>query len=130
MDQETTFQAVKKLVEEFVGERDWQKYHSPKNISMALAIEAAELMEHFQWLTIDESRKIDSEKKAEVGEEMADVACYLFALANTMQFDLSDAILRKMEKNRIKYPVERYLGNYKVDDLPKDSPKKLGQSTD
>ena len=76
--------SLRKIIADFVAERDWSQFHSPKNVSMALAIEAAELMEHFQWLTTDASRELanDPEKLAEVGEELADVIGYSFALAN------------------------------------------------
>lgn len=102
------------MVLEFVSERQWEQFHSPKNISMALSIEAAELMEHFQWSTIDESRAIvdDPKKLAEVGEELADVLCYGMALANTLGIDISETMRNKMEKNRKKYPVEDYLGRF------------------
>jgi NTP pyrophosphatase (non-canonical NTP hydrolase) len=81
---------------------------------MALAIEAAELMEHFQWLTTDESRALadDPQKLAEVGEELADVVGYSFALANELGIDLSHAIRAKMIKNAEKYPAEKYRGRY------------------
>ena len=81
---------------------------------MALAIEAAELMEHFQWLTTDASRELaaDPEKLAEVGEELADVIGYSFALANELGLDISSAVRAKMVKNAQKYPAEKYRGRY------------------
>ncbi len=77
-DQSTTLADLRQLVANFVNQRDWQQFHSPKNLSMSLAIEAAELMEHFQWLTIDQSRAIASqpEKLSEVSDELADILCY------------------------------------------------------
>ena len=85
---------------------------------MALAIEAAELMEHFQWLTTDQSRQLaeDAEKLAAVGEELADVVGYSFALANELGIDLSSAIRAKMVKNAVKYPAEQYRGRYGPED--------------
>ena len=105
-DAQTTVQVLRDMVATFVSERDWEKYHSPKNISMALAVEAAELMEHFQWLTIDESKAVDGDQLSAVGEELADVLCYGLALANVLQIDVSQTMRRKMEKNRLKYPVD------------------------
>ena len=113
-DASTTMQNVRDMVQEFVSQRQWEKFHSPKNITMALAIEAAELMEHFQWSTIEESRAIthDKEKLSAVGEELADVLCYGMALANTLGIDISETMRKKMQKNQAKYPVDEYLGKF------------------
>jgi dCTP diphosphatase len=119
-DQETTIAQLRQIVRQFVDARDWQQFHSPKNLSMALAIEAAELMEHFQWITPDASRNISQkpEKLAAVCEELADVLCYALAIANEMGIDVSDAVQRKMEKNAIKYPADEYRGRYGQEDAP------------
>ena len=84
---------------------------------MALAVEAAELMEHFQWLAVDESRRLPEspEKLEAIGEELADVIGYSMALANELGIDVSDAIRNKMVKNRIKYPAEEFRGRYRRD---------------
>jgi dCTP diphosphatase len=113
-DQSTTIADLRKLVANFVSRRDWNQFHSPKNLSMSLAIEAAELMEHFQWLTVDQSRAIGGqpEKLAEVADELADILCYALALANEMQIDVADAVFSKMRKNEIKYPAEEFRGRY------------------
>jgi dCTP diphosphatase len=113
-DSNTTVAELRKLVADFVAERDWSQFHSPKNVSMALAIEAAELMEHFQWLTTDASRELttEPEKLAEVAEELADVVGYSFALANELGLDISSAVRAKMVKNVQKYPAEKYRGRY------------------
>jgi NTP pyrophosphatase (non-canonical NTP hydrolase) len=113
-DETTTVAELRKLIADFVAERDWSQFHSPKNVSMALAIEAAELMEHFQWLTIEASRKLteDPEKLAAIGEEIADVVGYSMALANELGIDLSSAIRAKMIKNAEKYPAEQFRGRY------------------
>ena len=118
-DATTTVAELRKLVADFVAERDWSQFHSPKNVSMALAIEAAELMEHFQWLTTEASRKLadDPQKLAEVGEELADVVGYSFALANELGLDLSTAIRAKMIKNAQKYPAQEFRGRYKREDI-------------
>ena len=117
-DQTTTLAELRTLVREFVDERDWQKFHTPKNIAMALAIEAAELMEHFQWLTPDQSREVadESRKLGEVAEELADVVCYALALANELKIDVSEALDGKMEKNRRKYPIAEYRGRFGPED--------------
>jgi NTP pyrophosphatase (non-canonical NTP hydrolase) len=113
-DASTTLSDVRDLVRRFVDERDWRQFHSPKNLSMSLAIEAAELMEHFQWIDAADSRRIgdDPAKLAEVRDEMADVLCYLLALANELHLDLADAIRDKMVKNAAKYPAELSRGRY------------------
>ena len=117
-DATATLGDVKKVVKQFVEQRQWQQFHSPKNISMALAIEAAELMEHFQWISMQESREAanDPEKKAAIGEELADVFCYAIALANEMKIDLAATFEKKMAKNREKYPVEEIKGRFGHDD--------------
>lgn len=117
-DQLTTVSDLRTLVRNFVDARDWQQFHSPKNLSMALAIEAAELMEHFQWITPDASRKIDDEagKLEAVSEELADVLCYALAIANELQIDVATAMTNKMKKNEIKYPAEEYRGRYGPED--------------
>jgi NTP pyrophosphatase (non-canonical NTP hydrolase) len=91
-DSNTSVSDLRELVREFVEERNWKKFHSPKNLSMALAIEAGELMEHFQWITTAESRELDEEKKAEVGEELADVLCYSMAIANEMGIEIASTL--------------------------------------
>lgn len=117
-DQETTVEQLRELVRAFVLERDWRQFHTPKNLSMSLAIEAAELMEHFQWLTADESRALaeQPDKLAEVGEELADVLCYALALANELGLDVSQAVRDKMVKNAVKYPAAEYRGRYGPED--------------
>src|SRR5438105_7246090 len=105
-DASTTVAELREVVRRFVEERDWRQFHSPKNLSMSLAIEAAELMEHFQWIDIAESRRIgdDPAKLAEVRDEIADVLCYLLAVANELDIDLTSAMTDKMVKNAAKYP--------------------------
>ncbi len=117
-DATSTVAELKKLIGDFVAERDWSQFHSPKNVSMALAIEVAELMEHFQWLTTEESRQLpnDPRKLAEVAEELADVVGYSLALANELGIDVSSAMRAKMIKNAQKYPADQYRGRYGPDD--------------
>lgn len=106
----TTLQELKSRVAGFVSERDWQQFHTPKNLSMSIAIEAAELMEHFQWLTVEASRNLSAEALAEIGEELADIVIYSLSLANTLGLDLSRTVQAKIEKNIRKYPAEKVRG--------------------
>lgn len=117
-DQSTTAAELREVVRHFVDERNWQQFHTPKNLAMALAIEAAELMEHFQWLTPEASRDVagDAEKLTEVQDELADVLCYALAMANELGIDITEALHSKMVKNRQKYPVEEYRGRFGADD--------------
>ena len=118
-DATTTVSELREVVRQFVDERDWSQFHAPKNVAMALAIEAAELMEHFQWLSVEASRALvdDREKLAAVGEELADVIGYGLALANALNIDVADAIRAKMVKNAIKYPAAEFRGRYRRDDV-------------
>jgi NTP pyrophosphatase (non-canonical NTP hydrolase) len=117
-DHHTTVQELRDLVRRFVDARDWRQFHSPKNLSMALAIEAAELMEHFQWITPAASRQVgaETEKLAAVGEELADVVCYALAIANELEIDVSAAMRAKMRKNEAKYPAAEFRGRYGPED--------------
>jgi dCTP diphosphatase len=117
-DDVTTLADLKKCVNDFVDRRDWHQFHAPKNLAMSMAIETAELMEHFQWVSAEQSRKLveDPERLAAVAEELADVLCYSLALANELGLDLSSALRRKMAKNEQKYPADEYRGRYGPDD--------------
>ncbi|MEC9091807.1 MAG: nucleotide pyrophosphohydrolase [Planctomycetota bacterium] len=115
-DQQTRVQSLRDMVEAFVSERDWHQFHSPKNLSMALSVEAAELMENLQWISLEESRQPDEEKLQNLTEELADVLCYALALANALNIDVASAMKTKMVKNRKKYPVQQYKGYYGKDD--------------
>ena len=95
----------------FARERDWEQFHSPKNLSMALAGEAGELLEHFQWLTEAQSAALDTDKKQAVAGEMADILIYLIRLAQRLDVDLIDSVHRKVEINRQRYPAERVRGD-------------------
>jgi NTP pyrophosphatase (non-canonical NTP hydrolase) len=117
-DVETTVAQLKDLVNDFVDRRQWHQFHSPKNLAMSMAIEAAELMEHFQWISVRESRTVarDPKRLAAVADELADVLCYALAMANELKLDLSAAIEQKMVKNEQKYPAEEYRGRYGAED--------------
>lgn len=95
----------------FARERDWEQFHSPKNLSMALAGEAGELLEHFQWLSEAQSRSLSPEKKEAVALEMADILIYLLRLAERLDIDLLDAAWRKAAINERRYPAERVRGD-------------------
>jgi NTP pyrophosphatase (non-canonical NTP hydrolase) len=107
---ETDFDRIKQQVRQFVVEREWDQFHSPKNLSMALIVEAAELVEHFQWLTEEESCKLSPEKLAEVELELADIQIYLISLAHKLQLDLVAAAEKKLVLNAQKYPAEKARG--------------------
>ena len=118
-DSDTTVSQLRGWVHDFVERRDWHQFHSPKNLAMSMAIEAAELMEHFQWLSTEQSRAIaeNPQQLEAVGEELADVLCYALAMANELQLDLSSTIRRKMQKNERKYPADEYRGRYGPEDV-------------
>jgi len=109
-DTETTLQQLKEKMAAFVREREWEQFHTPKNLSMSIAIEAAELMEHFQWLTVEASKSLPAEALADIGEELADIVIYSLSLSNVLGLDLSQTVLAKMEKNIRKYPSEKVRG--------------------
>src|SRR2546426_9247584 len=95
----------------FASERDWDQYHSPKNLAAALCVEAAELLEHFQWLSEDASKVLSSEQLAKVSEEMADVFLYLVRLSDKLGVSLFDAARRKIDLNDRKYPIDKARGS-------------------
>jgi len=103
--------ALRERIREFAAERDWDRFHSPKNLSMALAAEAGELLELFQWLTEEESRTLDPAKLVQVRHELADVFIYLVRLADRVGVDLLDAAAEKIAINAEKYPVDRVKGD-------------------
>lgn len=111
-DQQITVGALRSAVHQFVADRDWHQYHSPKNLAMSIAIEAAEIMEHFQWLSNEEAaaRMDDADQRAEVADELADVLIYCLSFANSSGIDLSQAILQKLARNQLRFPIERVHG--------------------
>ncbi len=113
-DASATVGLLKELVERFVDERDWQPFHDPKNLSASIAIEAAELMEHFQWLRTDQLAGVrdDEGKMAQVREEIADILAYVVSFASTMDIDLASALADKMKKNAVKYPADEFKGRF------------------
>ena len=111
-DSATTISELKTRVLAFVRERDWEQFHSPKNLSMALAAETGELMEHFLWATPEASKTIANEptKRAKIADELADVVIYALEFANITGLDVAAAIEAKMLANAKKYPVEKARG--------------------
>lgn len=95
----------------FAEERDWEQFHTPKNLSMALMVEVAELMEHFQWLTPEQSAELPAETRQAVSEELADCLLYLVRLSDRLGVDLREASLLKLEKNALKYPADQVRGS-------------------
>ena len=104
---------LRDVLRKFAADRDWGKFHSPKNLAMALSVEAAELLEKFQWLTEDASNNPSVAELAEIRDEIADVLIYLIRLADKLNVDLIDAAHAKIKTNESKYPVEKSRGNSK-----------------
>jgi dCTP diphosphatase len=97
----------------FASDRDWDKFHSPKNLAIALSVEAAELLEHFQWLSDAESADLSVATRIKVREELADVLLYLIRLADKLNVELANAAAEKIQANAAKYPVEKARGSSK-----------------
>ncbi len=100
-------------IRNFVEERDWDQFHSPKNLAMALAVEASELVEIFQWMTEEESQQLDPKQKQYAEEEIADVMTYLIRISDRLDIDLLAAVERKLAINQKKYPANLVRGNSK-----------------
>ncbi len=117
-DRETAVAELREVVARFVREREWEQFHSPKNLAMALAVEAGELMEHFLWIDTEASRQVvaDPARLEAVADEMADVACLLLSLCNSLGVDLSSSIERKMARNILKYPADKCRGRFRVEE--------------
>jgi len=125
-DRKTSIYQLRQLIQDFVDERDWRKYHNPKDLAISIAIEAAELMELFQWVSERKVEKVleDAERFTRLEEELADIIILCFNLANVLDVDVAKAVTKKVEKNRAKYPVDLVKGNYKKYTQLKDD--KLG----
>jgi len=110
MDQVTTIATLRALVEKFVSVRNWAQFHSPKNLSMGIAVEAAELMDLFKWCSREESVQLMRRGRARTAaaDEIADIVIYCLAFANRTGIDISEAVKRKVSKNRRKYPVRKF----------------------
>ena len=102
---------LRQRINAFVNERDWAQFHSPKNLAMAMIVEAAELVEHFQWQTEQQSRELTLDKREQVSHELADTFVYLLRIAEVLEIDLIQAANAKIELNAKKYPVEKARGS-------------------
>lgn len=114
---EITLTQLIEAIRQFRDERNWRQFHSPKNLSMSIAIEAAELMEHFQWLTLDEAEQLprqDSAARQAIEEELADVLIYCLSLADAIGCDVPQIITDKLVHNRQKYPAHLYRDRYRL----------------
>ena len=113
---ETTVATLTKAIRQFRDERNWRQFHSPKNLSMSIAIEAAELMEHFQWLTTKQAEQLAQQDQAArqlIQEELADVLIYCLSLADVLECDVADIVFDKLTKNKVKYPAHLYQNRYR-----------------
>ena len=106
-----TLNDLRTTINTFVAERDWAQFHTPKNLAMAMIVEAAELVEQFQWDTPQESQQLSAEKREAVAHELADTFVYLLRLAEVLKIDLIDAANKKIELNALKYPVDKARGS-------------------
>ena len=106
-------QSLTQSLRDFAQEREWDQFHSPKNLAAALTVEAAELLEHFQWMTEEQSRQPSAEKTAEIAAEAADVFLYLLQVCDKLNIDLTESARQKLVVNAQKYPVERARGSSK-----------------
>jgi NTP pyrophosphatase (non-canonical NTP hydrolase) len=114
-DGETTLEGLRQAVAAFVGAREWEPFHTPKNLAMSIAIEAAELMERFQWLTSEQSQ-VESARpagRASVADELADVIIYCLSFSNALDLDITEAVLGKLEVNERRYPASEFRGRYR-----------------
>ena len=106
---------VKNIIEKikkFRDERDWMQFHDPKNMAVSIILEASELLEHFQWKTVEEVEEYTRQNQDEIQDEIADIALYLFELADNLGIDLVDAMSKKLVKNEQKYPAEKARGKH------------------
>jgi dCTP diphosphatase len=107
------FQKLQKAIEKFARDRDWEQFHTPKNLAMAMSVEAAEVVEIFQWLTDEQSKALSKEKVNALADELADTYIYLIKIAAHYGIDINRAAVDKIQKNELRYPVEKARGNSK-----------------
>lgn len=113
IERPASLDALRDLLRQFAAERDWDQFHSPKNLAIALSVEAAELLEHFQWMPETESVALAGDRKARIQEEVADVLLYLIRLSDKLEIDLLAAASDKIQLNAEKYPVGKARGSSK-----------------
>jgi len=104
---------IKHIVRQFAEARNWDQFHSPKNLTMAMSVEVGELMEHFQWLTEQQSIELDAKTMAAVADEIADIQVYLIRLADKLGVDILQVVEQKIQKNAAKYPADKVKGSAK-----------------
>ncbi|MCI4371729.1 MAG: nucleotide pyrophosphohydrolase [Thermoplasmata archaeon] len=110
VDALTTIDALRDRIRRFVHERDWEQFHSPKDLALAISVEAAELLELFLWQPSVSAEDLPRDGRAAAAEELADILIYGFSLANAMEIDVSDAVIAKLTKNETKYPRDAFRG--------------------
>ena len=110
---EKSISQLQKQIRKFCDERDWDQFHNPKDLSISLSLEAAEVLEHFQWKNDEEMAKHSLENKKDIGEELADVFYWVLLLANKLDIDLISALDKKMKQNEAKYPIEKAKSSHK-----------------
>ena len=108
-----SLEELQAMIRQFVDDRDWNQFHNPKDLAISLSLEAAEVMEHFQWKSPEEMAEHILKSKSEVGDELADVFYWVLLLANKLDIDLVDSFKKKMDKNHAKYPISKAKGNHK-----------------
>tara|TARA_B100001027_G_C15978339_1_gene202988 strand:- start:123 stop:458 length:336 start_codon:yes stop_codon:yes gene_type:complete len=104
------YKKLKKEIKDFVDERDWEQFHNPKNLSMALSVEASELLEIFQWQKAEEYKNASEEQKEMIKDEIADIFYYLIRISDKLDINIEEALIKKMQKNRKKYPKDLVKG--------------------
>jgi NTP pyrophosphatase (non-canonical NTP hydrolase) len=112
-DANTTVADLRRAVAEFVSEREWEKFHNPKDLAVSISIEASEILEAFQWSGENTLSDPDDSTKAGIAEEVADVVIYCLSMANALGIDLSSEVLRKIRSNAERYPADEYRGRYR-----------------
>ena len=117
-DQSTPVEFLKDAIRRFVAERQWEKYHNPKNLAISIGVESGELMEVFQWISPDTAKQIKktSKRGEKVAEELSDVITYCLMLGMALDIDITTAVLTKIEKNSTKYPAKEYNGEHRRPD--------------
>lgn len=113
MSSQPSIQDLQVIIRKFCDDRDWDQFHNPKDLSISLALEAAEVMEHFQWKSPAEMAEHSVKHKDDVGEELADVFYWVLLLANKLDIDITEAFEKKMIKNEVKYPIAKAKGSHK-----------------